>query len=616
MDAMTFVARLRPGRWLPALLVAFALAAIAPGAGASRPPWSEGSYSYLAESVPIARVLTDFGANFGVRVQVRAGVEGTVNGRIAGTTPGDFLNRLGSAYGFVWFYYGGTLYVSKAADMVTRPVSAPGASLAGLRQALLDLGLLDARFGWGELPERGVALVSGPPEYVDLIARALAELPQVPVDQRVAVFRLKHAAVDDRNMFFRDKQIVTPGVATILRNLIVGNTQQVGTQTVLLDMAAPLRTNLAPGTSVDTLAGAPPAPQPSVPAPAPGAGAQGKPAAVQPPLRNEDPSLAQLRRPVIQADPRLNAVIVRDTPDRMPIYENLIALLDQPTALIEIEAMIIDVNTTRLEELGVDWAARVGRVAAGFGRPDVEADRSTIGIARGTNATPTTVVLDGGNYLIARIKLLEGSGDARIQARPSILTSDNLGALIDLSETFYIRTIGERVAQVVPVTTGTLLRVTPRFVVHEGRRLIQLVIDIEDGAIQDRTVQDLPTIRRSTVSTQAAVGESQSLLIGGYNSEVNIQQDDKVPLLGDIPLLGTLFRHKKNDVQRRERLFLITPKVVALPDQVAPAISSVVPGTVTPPAATAPAPVAPAAVPVPEAVVVPPIAVPLPELPR
>jgi multiple sugar transport system permease protein len=82
--------------------------------------------------------------------------------------------------------------------------------------------VLEPRFGWGELPEQGVVVVSGPPAYVRLIEATLAALPSAPGGQQVRVFRLKHAAVDDRIINYRDREITTPGVANILRNLVLG----------------------------------------------------------------------------------------------------------------------------------------------------------------------------------------------------------------------------------------------------------------------------------------------------------------------------------------------------------------------------------------------------------
>ncbi|MFC4160038.1 type III secretion system outer membrane ring subunit SctC [Chitinimonas lacunae] len=516
--------------WFAALL-----AALASPLQAATPPWPEAPYAFYAENQTVQQVVREFAAQFGLTASIADGVTGRVNGRIAADTPAGFLNRLGNAYGLTWFYYGGTLYIDRASEVLTRPIAAQGGSLASLKQALTALGLLDPRFGWGELPERGVALVSGPRAYVELIAKAVTDLPTLPADERVAVFRLKHASVEDRVMLFRDRQLTTPGVATILQNLIAGRDENAGSQSQLLDMAAPLR-NATPIADVG------------------GAAKTEQPRADRP---------GQQRVAAIQADPRINAVIVRDNPARIPVYAQLIEALDVPTELIEIEAMILDVNSSKLSELGIAWAGRDGRTAAGFGRVG-EPDGNTLVFNRGSSVNPSTILADAGNYLVSRIKFLEGRGDARVLSRPSVLTVDNLGALLDLSETFYIRVSGERTANVVPITTGTTLRVTPRLVEHQGRHQIQLVVDIEDGAIQDKKlVGDLPTVRRSVVSTQAVIGENESLLIGGYHNEVDIKEDNHIPVLGQIPLLGALFSNKSSDRQKRERLFLITPKRVS-----------------------------------------------------
>lgn len=519
------------------LAAALLCAGLATQAPAAPPPWPDVAYTQYAENLPLPQVLAEFAASFSLALQLDKGVTGTVNGRFNTKNPTEFIDRLGGVYGFVWTVHAGTLQVSRASQLVQRALPVSG-NPAAIKRALTDMGVLDPRFGWGELPEQGIVLVSGPPDYVRRLEQTLALLPtQAPGGQQVAVYRLRHASVDDRTMMFRDREITTPGLATVLRNLINGGGS--GASEVLVQLAAPLRT------VAETSAAAP-------------AGAASSAAPAARPAR-------ATRAPSIQADSRLNALVVQDTPERLPLYEKLIAVLDVPTPLIEIEALIIDINATRMDELGITWGGRNGTVAFGFGNPAATLAQGALSlVSGGRNVTPTTVSQDTGNYLVARIRALESMGEAQIQSRPSVLTVDNAGALIDLSETFYIRTQGERVATVTPVTVGTTLRVTPR-VVEPGDgqvRSVRLVVDIEDGAIQDRTVDTLPTVRRSVVSTQALVEEASTLLIGGYRTDQKVSNDERIPVLGQIPLLGALFSTKTNDVQKRERLFMIRPRVV------------------------------------------------------
>ena len=536
---------------------------------AGPPPWQDSAFTFYAERKPLRTVLREFAAAFSLSVQMPDDLSGSVNGRFTTASPSEFIDRLGSTYGFVWFTHAGTLFISRTQDMVVRSI-AGGATGPGnkLKQVLTDLKVLDPRFGWGDLPDQGIVIVSGPPAYVQLVESTIKALPRTPGGQQVAVFRLKHASVEDRSITFRDRQIVTPGVAQILRNLVLGTNNSIGQR--------------GPGSDNSATADAPQNPVVAALANrlavAPAGPGEGMQAAAAPPSASARsggssdagtlPNIGLGRlRPSIQADPRINALIVQDTPDRIPIYAELIAQLDVPTPLIEIEALIIDVNTNRLEELGISWSSvtRGGGTAAGYGNTSQTTGAiSIIQAVRGAGINPSsTIVANSAEYFVARLKLLEQQGDASIQARPSILTTENVGAVIDLSETFYIQTTSERAALVTPVTAGTTLRVTPRLIGEGASQKVRLSVDIEDGQIQQQNpVGNIPTVRRGTVSTEASVMRDESLLIGGYNSVQTISGVDKVPLLGDLPVIGALFSNSSTQVQRRERLFLIRPTVV------------------------------------------------------
>lgn len=520
-----------------ALCLGWTGARAAEAAGAAA-PWPQSPYSYINRNQTLEQVLRDFATTFGLQLRIEDDLSAEplpASGRSQSANPGEFLNQLSAAHGLLWYQHAGVLHISRMSAQATRSFSTRGLPPDSLKRVVAELGLLDERFGWSGVPERNLVFVSGPASYVERIGRAIESLPQPSSDQRLMVFRLRHAAVDDRTMSYRDTTITSPGVATILRGLV--------------------------GLSVDRIDPAPLAPD----------GQRG--GAREPrqlPERSQVASAAASPRgggqrgdaggaaafaPMIVADTRLNAIIIKDSPQNEPVYRQLIEALDVPNSLIEIEAMILDVNSTNLSELGIDWRVSSGSRSLSFGTPDAAPDGNTL-VYSGLGS-----IAD----VLARIRLLESKGAARIVSRPSILTQDNMSAMIDLSDTFYIQSVGERVAQVQPVTVGISLRVVPRIVEDDKGRAIQLTIDIEDGAIQDAQVGNLPTVRRSTIGTQAMVLENRALVIGGFNAQRSLRQRDQVPVLGDVPVLGHLFGKTSRREETSERLFFIIPRVVPLP---------------------------------------------------
>ena len=529
----------------------FLLAGLLAGSGALHAgpvPWPEAAYSHFADNQKLEAVLADFASSFSLSLSLAPGITGAVNGKFTTTTPTEFISKLAGVYGFVWYTHAGTLFVSKASDLATRNIAPPGGSISSLRKALTDLGLLDTRFGWGELPGQGVVMVSGPPSYVNLIEATVRGLPNSGGAQQAAVFRLRNASAEDRTILYRDRQITIPGLATILRGLISGQNRLGSNNEALSAIAAPLLNAVA--VTKDN------------------AGVQPTTVASGAKSTATEASSGRSALPTVQSDPRLNALIIQDAPERMPIYRSLLEELDVPTALIEIEAMIIDVNTERAKDLGISWGSRSGGTAIGFGNLSSTPAAGSLSVVRsftGSTVNPSTLIVNAGDYLLGQIRILENKGDARIQSRPSVITMDNIGALLDLSETFYIRVQGERVATVTPVTAGTTLKVTPRAIQRGNDQMVQLMIDIEDGQIQDRQIDALPTVRRSAVSTQAIVKSDDTLLIAGHTQDQNISGTNKIPLLGDIPGVGVLFSNRSTSVQRRERLFMIKPRIISFP---------------------------------------------------
>jgi type III secretion protein C len=142
-------------------------------------------------------------------------------------------------------------------------------------------------------------------------------------------------------------------------------------------------------------------------------------------------------------------------------------------------------------------------------------------------------------------------------------------AVFDNSSTFFVRVAGREQVDLFNVSAGTQLRVTPHVFRDRDQTRIKLLVNVEDGNITGRQVDQIPVVERSTVNTQALIAEGESLLIGGMIRETQATSEDKVPGLGDVPIVGNLFKTKASSNTRVERMFLITPRMAGT--RVAPA---------------------------------------------
>ncbi|MFJ2356982.1 type III secretion system outer membrane ring subunit SctC [Pseudomonas fluorescens] len=491
--------------------------------------WGQSAYAYEATQTPLDTVLRDFANAFGVGLSV-TGVSGMLDVKLRATNAVEFLDRLALEHQFQWFVYNGKLYISPQSAQVAQRLEVSADAAPDLKQALTDIGLLDKRFGWGELPDEGVVLVSGPARYVELIRSFSKEKIKPDEKQQVMMFPLRFAAVADRQIQYREQTVSIPGVAAILEGLLEN---QRSTTPSALDPKANIN---ALQSMADT--------------------ARGKIvrlATERVSGRAEVKSNASGQRRVA-ADVRNNAVLIYDNPDKRGQYQQLIEQLDLPSKLVEIDAIILDIDRSQLTTLESRWSARAGSVTAGS---------SLLG-----SGSSTLFIRDFDRFF-AEIQALEGQGVASVIARPSVLTLENQPAVIDFSRTQYITATGERVATIEPVTAGTSLQVIPRTIAGGGDNRFQLIVDIEDGQLEQVRDQQTPTVKRGTVSTQAVIAENRSLVIGGFHVDERGDQQQQVPVLGQIPLLGPLFSSNKRQTSRRERLFILTPRLIG--DQVDPA---------------------------------------------
>jgi type III secretion protein C len=285
---------------------------------------------------------------------------------------------------------------------------------------------------------------------------------------------------------------------------------------------------------------------------------------------------------IIRADPRLNAVIVRDVADRMSMYEELIASLDRPSALVEVEATVIDVSTDTSQTLGIDWRGHTRHVdiasspngLAGPGGINRNSANDLVftdnPLSAGGGLVGTLLFGSQRSYFLARINALSQEGEANLVSRPRVLTLDNNEAVLQSTQEFYVRVQGKDAVDLYNVSTGLVMRVTPTLVEEDGKRLFKLLVRIEDGNRSTTAqVDQIPLVSRNSIVTQAMVGEGESLLLGGYVIDESQKGENGVPFLSKIPGVGALFRQDSKSSRRFERIFMITPRLISRPQGVA-----------------------------------------------
>ncbi len=490
-------------------------------------------FEYYAEGEPLHDVLAALATSAGISINVSETINERFNGHLQHAKAQDALIYIAAAYDLIWYFDGSTLFVYKSVEMQSQIMSINDIPSRSIKNTMIKLNLWDRRYDWRAIDHSGILMISGPPRYLELVTETI-DLLKAKKDSsfsdplEIKIFKLKYAAAVDRKFTARGDDIVIPGVASILNNIAKSDSDESDKTNVAMQLDPKIKK-------------------------------QSKSEKTNNSKEQQDievkSSGAAHKLVQIQADPTLNAVIVQDYKSRIKLYEELIEQLDVPRKQLEISLVIIDLSTNSLEEMGVDW--QIANTKVGSGLIDM--------ILPGASTSAADTIIDSNADFLATVSLLETKGQARVTSRPAVVTENGIQAVLDNNETFYVRVQGERVAELEAITYGTILQVTPRIVENDDPiKQIFLDLNIEDGSqVQDNSVDSLPTIKNTQISTRASVPEGASLLIGGYYREGNSFGTDSVPFIGDIPYFGELFKHHKDTTQQFVRLFMISPKIIS-----------------------------------------------------
>jgi len=263
----------------------------------------------------------------------------------------------------------------------------------------------------------------------------------------------------------------------------------------------------------------------------------------------------------ILADEANNSLVILASAEEYQLLQQVIALLDVTPNQVMLEATIAEVTLNDDLAFGITWFLQDGEFDLSFSDLDNGAVASTF--------PGFSVLVDGADGRAA-LNAVASVTDVKVLSSPSLMVLDNRTATLQVGDQVPVvtQTAVSTIDPDAPIVnsvelrdTGVILKVTPR--VNEGGRVM---LDIEQevsDVVETRTSGiDSPTIQQRKIKTSVAVDNGETIALGGLIRDKVTDGETKVPLLGDIPAIGELFRSTTQRNERTELVVLITPRVV------------------------------------------------------
>lgn len=267
----------------------------------------------------------------------------------------------------------------------------------------------------------------------------------------------------------------------------------------------------------------------------------------------------------VKVDSRTNQIIVTDTAAKLTKIREVAASLDERTREVQIDAKIIQVNLSDKASLGIDWEYVMNKklnVRGMFGQVI-----STTGNKWTVGATAPTEPHD----YRAVIEALKTTGETKILSSPRLTVTNNEAAKILVgSKQVYVttsavqsQTTTETAESVNFVDVGVKLFVTPT-ISHDGFILMKVRPEVSSVVQNYKTASGniIPIVETSEAETTVLARDGSTIVIGGLMKDEKIKTVNKIPLIGDIPFLGALFRNSADETKKTELVIFLTCKIL------------------------------------------------------
>ena len=279
-------------------------------------------------------------------------------------------------------------------------------------------------------------------------------------------------------------------------------------------------------------------------------------------------------RGFISVDERTTSIVIRDVDQKHQEYDKIISALDNPTPQVSINARIVEVTDNLTKELGIQWGALVkptpqtqvggGLLSGGLGdftgKPLAVNLPAAVGAGSGGTLGIGYISANALRALDIQLSAAESTGEGKVISSPRIVTMDNQKAVIRQGKKIPYETISQDGTKTEFVDAALELIVVPH-ITPEGTILMKVEVK-KNEADFSRTSNNVPTIDTNEVETLVLINDGDTLALGGIYKKNETQDNSAVPWLGDIPVLGWLFKKELNKNETTEILVFITPRIV------------------------------------------------------
>lgn len=275
---------------------------------------------------------------------------------------------------------------------------------------------------------------------------------------------------------------------------------------------------------------------------------------------------ADSQRGSLTVDERTNSIIALETQDKLDELRRIVTQLDIPVRQVLIEARIVEASVGFDKALGVNWSGdlSLGNKWRAYGddglSPTVSTPFVDMGVIGATSGIGIGFMTDN-TILDLQLSAMESTGNGEVISQPKVVTSDKETAKILKGSEIPYQQASSSGATTTSFAEAVLsLEVTPQ--ITPDNQVIMEVIVTKDEPDFTNQVNGVPTIRKNEVDAKILVADGETIVIGGVFSSDTQTAQEKVPFLGDLPVLGQAFRRDVTSETKSELLIFLTPRII------------------------------------------------------